>query len=414
MAGTSQAELLKNFSYGGQLDVNAYSINNYADLDSKIDDKISYTDTRLMLNAGFDLSENASAAVTAVKNDRQYGQAAQNINGIENKVYFTQAYVDLKGVLGLDHNKLGRQYYGEPQSLVIYAGPNTWPFTQNMYKWWYDAIDGWTGSYKAGNWDLNALVGRLYVGTTGFGKQYKGDVNGFDAKTSVNGLDLNGYIYQYNGKTLCTASACYSQYLDIGGLRAAYAVPQLKGLTVAGEYDQNMGKNTFPLMTKDIDYRGYAYKLKAAYAADLKGKFTAKAERIFTSGDNDNTDKKNTAYQTFADDYRPGIIYTQWGFNTNGAVYPGNLVNDSLALSWTPAALSKLTIEATAYQFRQDKLVSGNSDKHIADEYDLVATWKHSDKTSVKGYCAALLPEKNNNASHDPITMFGAAFELKF
>jgi hypothetical protein len=53
----------------------------------------------------------------------------------------------------------------------------------------------------------------------------------------------------------------------------------------------------------------------------------------------------------------------------------------------------------------------------LGNEYDIVATWNHSDKISLKGYYAMFKPEKKNLKVTNPgdmETMLGGAFVIKF
>lgn len=157
-ASAASAQLLKNFKYDGSVDVNAYTLNN-RDFKTYLDDNKSFADTRLLLNVSFDLGENARAVVSAAKSDRQYGQAAQAVNGAKSVLagtYFEQAYADLHNALGLGlEHKIGRQYYGEPGDIVLYFGPEQWPYPSPLAD---SALDGWTAWYRRGGWTVNTLM----------------------------------------------------------------------------------------------------------------------------------------------------------------------------------------------------------------------------------------------------------------
>lgn len=399
----ANAELLKNFKYDGQLEVNAYNIDN-RDLDKKTDDKKSFVDSRVMLNAGFDLNEDVSAVVSVVKLDRQYGTNSQNVtgaNGILDLVRFEQAYLNLKGVFGIDH-KLGRQYYGNAGDMVVYYGPKMWPYPAK-YATTTPAIDGWTGWYKTGNWDLNAIIAKQAQGAT----PGKTDVNlaGINAKTSVKGVNLTAYIYDKVDKT----AAPNANYLDLAGIRASYAIPQVKNLNVAGEYDMNMGNNN--VVAQERKHRGFAYKFNADYSMDLAGKLGFDGEYVHQSGDEkaNSTDK---AFRAINSDYRPGII--AGGFFLTAATGTG-MNSYNVGVNWTPSKLEKLNIAVKYYSLGFDKK-NTLKNKHLGNESDLVATWTHSANVSVNGYYARFTPEKKNFAGlrHDAETMMGTAFNVKF
>ncbi|HOL62259.1 MAG TPA: hypothetical protein PK103_02705, partial [Elusimicrobiales bacterium] len=81
--------------------------------------------------------------------------------------------------------------------------------------------------------------------------------------------------------------------------------------------------------------------------------------------------------------------------------------------NWTPSAMEKLNIAATYYNMKVAEKNTGMKDT-LGNEVDLVATWKHSDNLSLKGYYAMLKPEKDNAGTDDAYTALGAAFVLKF
>lgn len=165
-------------------------------------------------------------------------------------------------------------------------------------------------------------------------------------------------------------------YLDVVGLRAAYAVPLVKGLNVAGEYDRNMGKQVG--VATEYKHQGYAYRANADYSMDLAGKLGIAGEYVFESGD-DKTDTKDQAFRDISCNYRPGIIL---GGSTFGIVGTTGFVIYDADVNWTPGKLDKLNVAVTWYDLSTDKLAMLPK-KHYGDESDLVATWTQSKLVSV-------------------------------
>ncbi|MDT8286928.1 MAG: hypothetical protein RQ748_07455, partial [Elusimicrobiales bacterium] len=64
----ASAELLKNFKYDGKIEVNGYTSKNNTDGNSDTDDTTSDVDTRVQIDMGFDLNDDADAVVSIVKN----------------------------------------------------------------------------------------------------------------------------------------------------------------------------------------------------------------------------------------------------------------------------------------------------------------------------------------------------------
>ncbi|OGR45552.1 MAG: hypothetical protein A2X35_04170 [Elusimicrobia bacterium GWA2_61_42] len=407
----ASAELLKNFKYDGKIDVNAYNANN-ADFNKKVSDKISDVDTRVQLNMGFDLNEDVNAVVSIVKLNREYGDAKENANTIQAQLVFEQAYLNLKNVFGLDH-KLGRQYYGNAGDMVVYYGPMAWPFP-TKYAPTSPAVDGWTGWYKFNglgrDWDLHAILAKEDATNTAASAN-DSDVSGINAKTTLMDISLNGYVYHKNDKKFVAGT---SNYLDVLGIKAKYAIPQVKNLNVAAEYAQNMGKD-LNKPAAGYKHQGFAYKVNADYSMDFMGKLGFEGEYYFASGDEKNN-TGDTEFTSINGDYRPGIIsgggfLTDVNFTTKGS---GQVVYN-VGANWTPSKLEKLNVAAKYYNFSADKK-AGLVKKYYGSETDVVATWTHSANVDVKGYYAMVMPEKDNTVStkDNAQTMMGAAFCVKF
>lgn len=395
------AEVLKNFKANGSLEVNAYNINN-ADFDKDLFDKISGVDTRLMLDINFDLNEDASSVVSLVKNNRQWGDDPENVNSIQSNIIIQQAYINLKGVMGMDH-KVGRQYYGKPGDLVIYYGPQMWPYGFHIGA--VSAIDSWVGSYKYTDWTFTGLLGKEANSNMGMGKNLSGlDING-----KVDRFNLNAYYY-YKVDNSVTPLA---DKLALFGFRANWDCQFVKGLNLGFEYDKNAGKDS-----NSNKYKGYAFKANAGYSLNLAGNLGFNGEYTYISGQDTSTDIK--LFRPINIDYRPGIISNGFGvYNTYVTSIGTGIKVINLGVNWTPEKLNKLTI---AFDYINTKVAEEYPDMKdtIGNEYDFTLTWKHSDNVSVKGYLAMLKPEKDNviNSGYglkdDMETAIGTAFIVKF
>jgi len=427
----ANAELLKNFKYDGKLEVNGYNINNAKDFDSDKSDKYGDVDTRLMLNMGFDLNDDANAVVTIVKDNRQWGTESERINGdatndegILNNLYIDQAYLNLKGVVGMDH-KVGRQFYGNPGDLVIYYGPKMWPYQITFGD--VSAIDAWVGTYNYKDWTVTGIMGKEERVDDHMGK----NLSGIDVKTKIDRFNLNAYYYY-------RVDNSNVDMLGLLGFRANWDCRYVEGLNIGGEYDHNNGsKKQYDLENDKYyhEYKGYAWKVNAEYKRDLAGKLGLKAEYAYLSGEKDGSDVK--LYTPIAFDYRPGIISNGFGVSSN-YLYSNYGEPDqaprigtgmkvfNLGANWTPEKLNKLNIAFDYINSKvAEKIKADDPNISIKDtvgnEYDIVATWNHSDNVSVKGYYAMFKPEKDNvevdsnNVKHDDMeTAFGAAFVVKF
>ena len=422
ISSVASAQLLKNFSYDGSIIVNSWTDTN--DFDKDENNKRSQTKTRLHLNTNFELNDSVSAHVSVVKNNRNYGDSAENANDIQNSLIFEEAYLNLKGVLGMDH-KLGRQFYGDKKDLVIYYGPKMWPYDKDLE---VEAIDGFTAWFKKDNFDVHAILAREKDDKTNIPNRDI-DIYGINAKAKfdipqiIKTLHVNAYAYEKIDKT---AKAVYT---DVLGARFNLENLFVEKLHLGFEYNINKGNDPNVASNKDRYFEGKSLKLNAEYTYNLFGEIKVGGEYVSISGDNNSNDTEYKAWKPINSDYRPGIIYGG-GFvaekysNNSGdkSVYDFDelgLKTYNIGVKYTPDILeNKLTLGIKYYNFKFDK-IDGNDikDKKIGNEFDIVATWNHSDKVSLKGYYAMFKPEKKNlpvNAKDDRQTMLGAAFVVKF
>ena len=395
VSSVASAQLLKNFKLdGSSLEINAYNHNN-ADFDKNNPDKTGDVDTRLILNMSFDLNDDANAIITLTKNNTQFGTKDGSEQG---QIKVGQAYLNLKGVIGIDH-KVGRQFYGNPGDLVIYYGPKMWPYQKNIGD--VNAIDAWVGTYNYKDWAFTGIMGKEVAGS--INDDMGTNLSGIDIKKKIDRFNLNAYYYYKVDNT-------NTDHLGLYGFRANWECKYVEGLNLGLEYDHNAGSDN-----SYNKYKGYAYKINAGYTTDkVAGKLGLNAEYAYLSGQDSSSDYK--IYKPIALDYRPGIISDGFGINSTYVTSIGTGAKVFKAgANWTPEKLNKLNIAFDYINLKVAEKVPGMKDT-VGNEYDIVATWNHSDKVSLKGYYAMFKPEKDNvsNNTDDMYTAIGAAFVVKF
>ncbi len=419
LTSVASAELLKNFKYDGSLEVHSVSVNNGTNYNSDAEDAYAQTLTRLMIGMNFDLTDDVNAQVTAIKNDRMHGTGAQTMNGVQNLITFQEAYLNLKNVFGINSQKIGRQFYGNPGDLVIYYGPLGWPYNLALT---VNALDAWSAVYSKDKLTVTALCGKQKeTGDTGT-PSAKRDINvngltvGYDFSTYLN---PTVYFYQKNDRDTVPVGAGVgvSNKVNVMGIKAN---GKYQGIGYGFEYAQNSGKN----YSTSIDYKGYAMILNANYN-DLDagfGKFSFMGEYYLASGDDDATDSDNNVFTAINTDLRPGVIFGGLGINGAPATGIGNLTVGILGVNFTPEAMDKLNLALNYFTYApvEDK-VNGTSIGYdaIGNEMDFMATWNHSENVSVKGYYAMFSPDSKfaTNAGatkDDATTMLGLNFNVKF
>lgn len=415
----ASAELLKNFKYDGKIEVNAYQSSNQDWNSNVADGKYNDVDTRVQLNMGFDLNEDVNAVVSIVKNDRQYGNGSQNATGatgILDLIKFEQAYLNLKGVLGFDH-KLGRQYYGNEGSMVIYYGPTGMPYQVSLP---VSAIDGYTGWYKTGKWDIHGILAKVNnVNDTAapITADQDVDVFGVNAKYDLREeAKLGAYVYQKN--TQAGSIAGPNDHLQVIGVTAEGKV---SGIEYGAEFAKNMGRTNEAITGNSMipnnttgDYAGYAFKANAKYGIDLAGKLDFMGEFAMGSGDDDLTNDEDASFQAINSDYRPGLMFGYYGMNGLS-----NLTTWNVGAMWAPSKVEKLTLGAKFYNFSPTEAPAAYDT--IGNELDLCANWKHSENVGLKAYFAYFMPnsdyavaQNGAGAKDDAETLLGAAFTVKF
>ncbi len=398
----ASAELLKNFKYDGKIEAVGVVANNATDFDKDASDKSSDVKTRVSINAGFDLNEDVNAVVAVVKDNRNYGSgtnASENANTIQSQLFFDQAYLNLKGVFGIDH-KVGRQYYGNNGDINIYFGPQDW-YVHNfgaialhtMY-----ALDGWTGYWAKDKWSATGLMAKAAEG----GAAADGDIYGLTVAYDYSDI-VKPSAYYYEAKDYTGASLKDLQTIGVK------ANGEYKGVKYGAEYAMNMGRDHVAVE----DYKGYAVKANAAYGIDLAGKLGFDAEFAMGSGDKNATDSSDKSFQDINANYRPGLIAGGFGVGVFNPNTLNNLTTYNVGANWTPEKVNKLNLAVKYYDFSNTEKVG--TVEHIGTEADLVATWTHSDNVSLKLGLGMFMPDEYKLAGKDDsVNLATLAMNVKF
>lgn len=451
-SGPVSAELLKNLKVDGQLDVLAVSANNVTDFNTGAYDHIGDAQTRLLLNANWDLLDDVHSVVTLRKNDRTYGTGSQTLFGVQTVVFLDQAYFKVDKVFGAIDTTLGRQFYGEQGDAVIYFGPKDY-----LYGLGVTALDTARFDWN-GNWvGVTGLVGKLADPTAqGAGLQSAAnsvDLRGLRASFKGNDM-LSGSAYLYNQVTHNTGAAGSfagagnqppankDDYLYVLGAKGKFS---MAGAWVKAEVDKNFGQNR-PAAAGVFGgaYTGWEFLFDLGYKANIPNVVTLTP--WFQFGDGSGGQTANRVFTPIAGDYRPGGIYGLFaptattpatlGSATNLGTVSSSSLSDrviwGLGLKATPAGLAKLTTGIAWYDYHYQTLGDGNAlgtpagangNKHIGDEVDLNASWAHSDNVSFgvgigtfQAGGAIANASNSNPATHanNPVFLAEASATVKF
>jgi hypothetical protein len=424
VASVSQAnaELLKNFKFGGSVEVSANSARHIVNFQKApagnmgggvTNDRIGAGQTRIMLNMDWDLLDDVHGKITLRKNNRVYGNASETADNYTANINFDQGYFKIDKVFGSVDMTFGRQFFGEPGDLIAYFGP-----LYNNYGLIVTAVDGARFDWNGENMYFTGVA----FEPTGNGKTLAVDANA-GAQTDIRGFivgnkgheNVDAKVYVWNGVTHGNANN-FALNNDIKNSNLYIAGFKVKakfgGAYGSAEYAQNFGEDRTSGGVPG-NYVGRAFLVNGGMKADVEqiGTFNPWAEFGLGTGRANTGYGKNENFMAVASDYRPGAIYGRFDSNSNvAATRFGNNVNAALAgnglqnrvifgagLKATPSALNKLTAGVAFYDFRfhrlaypQAEVVAGQptgaaGNKHIGSEVDVTAEWKHSENVTLTG-----------------------------
>lgn len=428
----ASAELLKDFKYDGKIIVNGYSTSNDQDEDSDAADKTSDVDSFVILNAGFNLTEDVDAVVSAVKCNQQYGRAAGEsvAAGTADGFFMEQAFLNLKGVLGIDH-KIGRQYYGEEGDLIVRYGTSMSNFDTtagvlavNQFSGAI-GIDGWTGWYAKDKLNIHAITAKTAANSVANPNTDQDLVGVAASYDLMEPLKVSAFIYEQKNYQDAVALPAHNadKTMDVVGVKGT---GKLLGFDYYGILAKNYGHDH----GNDQNYTGTGFLAGAKYGIELVGKWTFMGEMMRGSGDKeDNTmntaaddNNKNNMFMSIASDYRPGLI---WG-GVKGNAGIGNLTAWNLGATWNTPMFEKLTLGGKLYHFGMTEkavsAVNAQETETIGNELNVCAMWQHNENVGLKAYYAAFMPDSDYakfaadsaTAKDDMTTMIGATLSVKF
>jgi hypothetical protein len=446
LPAAANAELLKNVKIGGSLDVNAVSANNVNDLNTSAYDKVGTVQTRVMLNAGFDLLDDVHAMTTLTKNDRAWGETSangnvsgtngsQNLQDMANNVYADQAYIKIDKLFGALDTTLGRQFYGDPGDMVIYYGP------RNDYGLTVTALDAARFDWNGENMGLTLLSGKTSMGhqVSATSDSKDKDLTGLAFHMMpMQGANAGAYVYERTTVNSGNGTGVIANdHLWVAGVKGKWT---MGGAWAKAEVAKDFGENRTiagGAYSFTGNYTGWAAKLDGGYKADLTNVAALTGWGEAAVGSGGQTSNRN--FTAIASDYRPGSIAGRFwsgsadpiGAGTTAAADPDNgLANRvifGVGVKATPAMLSKLTASLswwntraqneTAYQVAT--AAKTNGDVMLGNEYDLDLTWKHSENVSVSAGAGSFQPGSaykavNLGVANSPATLCYADFNVKF
>lgn len=244
----------------------------------------SFTNTRFLLGANFDLIENVEGNVAFVYvnswgDNYLAGQQIDNSTntGLLNKVTLTEANVIFKNFFDNDKLtlKVGRFYYGEKGDSIFYVG------LRDMTRWVAYSQNYWLGAYNSGmdgvvlnysdkeKLDIDFLYSKISNenADTSMMAQTKVNISLINAKYQLNdNLSLRGYIYDSETAEIVPIGLYGTNRTEIIGFKPEFRKCSLSASAEIAKLFYSLQSNMFDQSETD----SLMTKLNAEYRIVLK------------------------------------------------------------------------------------------------------------------------------------------------
>lgn len=381
VGSTANADVLKNVSTSGEIQVLGTWDNNMWNRTDDWNAKYANTSTRVLFGVHAGLTQDVKANLTLAYynmwgTDGSTGKAIsdENNGGYLQQIDVIEGNVELFNLFCAIDAKIGRQFYGDEDSAVIYFGPNHYNSEQRDTKQAM-SIDAANFSYSGEMISWNLIYGKLLeVENDGVvAPGVPADLRYNDADTSLLGFDIKakitdsfkvqGYIYDIRTKyTPSVDGVIPGEYVNndhtgFWGVKPSFANDMFK---FSAEYARNFDGNRFA-----YDVNQDMVKVDAALLLDG---FTPRAQYYRNNSTND------VGFQDFGN-YRPGLIFGQL-FEENDLA---NTTVWNLGLDINLPSMDKLTYTIDLLGFQDvDHLRDWN-----AFEGDVWVKYAHNDNVEL-------------------------------
>lgn len=290
---------------------------------------------RVLFGVSTDLVEDVRANLTFAYVNNWENEWGDTVQQYWNAIEVAEANVVISNLFGAIEAKIGRQYYGNEDSTVMYWGPRHGNYA-NIFN--PENIDGalatWNGESAAFSAFYGQIVNNSDTRLTGLTFDY----------AFTNNLTAGVYWYDYSEYIL-------PDHLGIWGGKLAY---QNEGTKLGVEYAKNYTGHIF-------GHNNEGWMLKADAAMNLDTEAMALTPRVaYFHAEKDFISTGN---------YAPGIFLG----NVNGPLDDGlNWRVLNAGLDFSVKAWEKVTFSFDYLSAEQDR-------NWVANEFDLKATYQHND-----------------------------------
>ena len=346
---TASAEVLKNVDLKGEIQTIAS--------DARHDKNAVYksgTNFRVLAGLSADLVEDVRANVLFQYNDAWLsGTEGNTVQNYWDEVRLAEANVVLSNLFCCLEATVGRQFYGDEDSAVMYFGPNHYVFGMNNAP----SLDGAKLVYSDDFKTFTMLAGKLVdVRTTSTGTTIVDDnwtVYGLDLKLNLTDT-LTAQVYGYDFMNSKYDAATEKRHKGFYGAKATFAP---EAATLSAEYARGYEANR---LFREGNDSPYMVKVDAALNMDV---ITPRAAFYYAKG----------VVSPFGN-YYPGLaighVMAGWGdpftyYSSDGV----RMFNVGVDYAW-----NKFVFSLDGFSF-QDRTAKDSS----TWEADLVAKYNHND-----------------------------------
>ena len=346
---TASAEVLKNVDLKGEIQTIAS--------DARHDKNAVYksgTNFRVLAGLSADLVEDVRANVLFQYNDAWLsGTEGNTVQNYWDEVRLAEANVVLSNLFCCLEATVGRQFYGDEDSAVMYFGPNHYVFGMNKAP----SLDGAKLVYSDDFKTFTMLAGKLVdVRTTSTGTTIVDDnwtVYGLDLKLNLTDT-LTAQVYGYDFMNSKYDAATEKRHKGFYGAKATFAP---EAATLSAEYARGYEANR---LFREGNDSPYMVKVDAALNMDV---ITPRAAFYYAKG----------VVSPFGN-YYPGLaighVMAGWGdpfayYSSDGV----RMFNVGVDYAW-----NKFVFSLDGFSF-QDRTAKDSS----TWEADLVAKYNHND-----------------------------------
>lgn len=231
----------------------------------------SGTNFRVLAGLSADLVEDVRANVLFQYNDAWLSNyAGAPIQDYWNKVNLAEANVVLSNLFDCFEATVGRQFYGDEDSAVMYVGPNHYVFNMNRAP----SLDAAKLTYSDDFKSVTLLAGKLVYPTSTSALKNE-TIYGADVRLNLTDT-LKLQVYGYDTKTSEAATAYHKKHTGFYGAKATFAP---EAFALSAEYARAFQGHRLVKEPKDTPYL-----VKVDASLNLAA-FTPRATFYYAKGD---------------------------------------------------------------------------------------------------------------------------------